>query len=362
MKPFIIKSLVEPKGIDKLLKRIPTENFLVEVNNLLANKSLDEISAGQIQQLADKYQLKDAQKKFKTELMQMLKDFLTQHLGVWGDEYNDFSSVQKLQNILGVSEGDLDKEYKPLAIEMFTKQVVKTLNRTKKYQDDETKEFEQLAKQLNLKKGEAEQVVNDVRKAIIEKFSAKMVADLRVSPEETEEFERLCKDLDVTIDRESREQLKKFQLLWNIESGDLPVYEPSIILQKNELCHYKADVSLYENRKVATGVKYAGPTYRLKIAKGFYYRLGDIQTQRASKDVMTLIDSGTLHVTNKRIVFNGSKGTKTIKYSQIIDLHPYSDGIEIVKETGKPPTFILNNSDGVALSATINRIVQGILV
>ena len=48
--------------------RIPTENFLVEVNNLLANNSLDEISAGQIQQLADKYKLKDASKKFKNEL------------------------------------------------------------------------------------------------------------------------------------------------------------------------------------------------------------------------------------------------------------------------------------------------------
>lgn len=358
MKPFISKSLVEPKGIDKLLKRIPIENFLIEVNNLLANNSLDEISAGQVQQLADKYQLKDTPKRFKNELTQMLKDFLTQHLGVWGDEYNDFSSVQRLQNILGMSESDFEKEYKPLVIEMFTNQAVKTLNRTKKFQDEETKEFEQLAKQLNLTKGEAEQVSNGVRQAIIEKFAANMVADFRVSPEETEEFERLCKGLDVTIDRESREQLKKFQLLWNIENGQLPVYEPSIILQKNELCHYKADVSLYENRKVTEGVRYAGPTYRLRIAKGFSYRLGSISTQRVTKDVMTFIDSGTLHITNKRIVFNGSKGTKTIKYIQIIDLHPYSDGIEIVKETGKPPTFILNNSDGVALSATITRLIR----
>jgi hypothetical protein len=358
MKPFITKSFVEPKGLDKLLKKIPPENFLVEVNNLLANNSLDEISAGQIQQLSDKYKLKDASKKFKNELMQMLKDFLTQHLGVRGDEYKDFSSVQKLQNILGISDIDFDKEYKPLAIETFKKQVVETLNRAKKYQDEETKEFKQLAMQLNLTTGEAEQVVNEVRKNIIEEFSAKMVADFRVSPEETEEFERLCKGLDVTIDRQSREQLEKLQLLWNIENGELPVYEPNIILQKKELCHYKAGVSLYEKRKVTEGVRYSGPTYRLRIAKGFSYRLGNISTQRVSKDVMTLIDSGTLYITNKRIIFNGSKGTKTIRYNQIIDLHPYSDGVEIVKETGKSPTFILDDSEGVVLSATITRIIQ----
>lgn len=358
MKPFITKSLVEPKGIDKLLKKIPTENFLVEVNNLLANNSLDELSSDQIQQLADKYQLKDAPKKYKNEFIQMLKDFLIQHLGTWAVQPIDFGSAKKLQNILGISEGDFEKEYKPLAIKMFKKQVAKTLNRTKKYQDEEGKEFDQLTKQLNLTASEADQVVNEVRTAIVEEFSAKIIADLRVSPEETETFERLCKDLHVTIDRESREALEKLQLLWNIENGDLPVYEPGIILQKNELCHYKANVDLYENRKVAAGVKYAGPTYRLKIAKGFYYRLGDISTQRVSKDVMTLIDSGTLHITNKRIIFNGSKQNKTIRYNQIVDLHPYSDGVEIVKETGKPPTFMLNNSDGVALSLTITRVIQ----
>lgn len=358
MKPFITKSFIEPKGIDKLLKKIPTENFLIEVNNLLANNSLDEISADQIQQLADKYKLKDASQRFKSELLQMLKDFLIQHLGIWGDEYKDFSPVQKLQNILGISDGDFNNEYKPLAIEMFKKQVVKTLNRTKKYQDEEIKEFEQLTRQLNLTTGEADQVVNEVRKNIIEEYSEKMIADFRVSPEETETLERLCKGLDVTIDSRSREQLKEFQLLWNIDNGELPVYEPDIFLHKNEFCHYKANVDLYENRKVAAGVKYAGPTYRLKIAKGFYYRLGNINTQRVSKDVMTLIDSGVLHVTNKRIIFNGSKQNKTIRYNQIVDLHPYSDGVEIVKETGKPTTFLLKISDGVALSATIARFIR----
>ena len=357
MKPFITKSFVEPKGIDKLLKKIPTENFLVEVNNLLANNSLDEISAGQVQQLAEKYKLKDASQTFKIELLQMLIDFIAQYLGAWGSEYMDFSSAQKLQSILGISDADFYKEYKPVAIELFKRQVVRTLNRTKKYRDEEVNEFKQLTKQLNLTAGEADQVVNEVRKKIIEDFSAKMVADFKVSPEETESFERLCKDLDVTIDRQSREQLKKFQLLWNIENGELPVYEPNIILQKKEHCHYKADVSLYENRKVTEGVRYAGPTYRLKIAKGFYYRLGNINTQRISKDVMTLIDSGELHITNKRIVFSGSKGTKTIRYNQIVNLNPYSDGVEIIKETGKSPTFMLNNSDGVTLSATITRLI-----
>lgn len=357
MKPFSTKSYVEPKGMDKLLKKIPEANFLVEVNNLLADKGLDEISTGQVRYLAEKYKLKDAQQKYRNELIQMLKDFLTEHLGVPGDEYEDLGSAEKIQNILGISASDFDKEYKAQAKGAFKRQVTEILNRSKKCQDEEDNQFEQLSKQLNLTTDEAVQVVNGVRSAIVKGFVSEMIADARVSPEEINSFEQLCKDLQVSIDNESRKQLEKYQAFWNIENGTLPVYQADILLQKNELCHYKANVKLYENRTVTEGVRYAGPTYRLKITKGWSYRSGSIKTERISKDVMMLIDTGVLHVTNKRIIFSGSKDNKTIRYNQIVNLKPLSDGVEIIKETGKAPTFGLDNPDGPTLTATIARII-----
>lgn len=358
MKPFIKKNYIEPKGIDKLLKKIPIENYLVDVNNLLAEKTLDEISVGQILYLTEKYKLKNASQRFNNQLLQMLKDFLTQHLGVLGDKHNDYSSAQKLQNVLGISSKDFDKDYKLQAMEVFKKKVTETLIRTKKYKAEEADQFEQLSKQINLSTGEADQVVNEVRKAIVENLVSKMISDSRVSPEETEAFEKLCKDLDVSIDSESKKGLYRYQGLWNIDNGTLPVCEVDIILQKNEICHYEADAKLYEDRKVTTGVKYGGTTHSIRIAKGWYYRTGNINTARKSEDVMTLIESGVLYITNKRILFNGEKGNKTIRYNQIVDLTPYSDGVKIVKETGKPHTFILDTLDGESLTATIARIIR----
>ena len=358
MKPFITKSLIEPTGIDKLLKRIPTENFLIEVNNLLANNSLDEISAGQIQYIADKYKLKDASQRYKSELLQMIKDFLTQHLGVWGDEYKDFSSVQKLQTILGISDADLDKEYKPLAIEMFKKQVAKTLNQTLKYKESD-RQFEQLSTQFGLTKSEHDQLVNEVLLSIIQPFADKIVSDQRISPQEKQALDQLCKDLDVTLalNSESEKTLDRYVNLWQIENGDLPVYETNIFLQKDEVCHYQGSVKLFEIRTKSTGYKYRGPTVRWRITKSLYYRAGDIKTTRETKDVMTLIDSGDLYVTNKRILFNGGKGNKVIKYSQIIDLTPYTDGVGVVRDTGKESTFQLSENDGETLIATITRLI-----
>ena len=360
MKPFITKSYIEPKGIEKLLKKIPEENYLVDVNNLLADKSLDEISAGQIRYLTEKYKLKDAPQKFKNELMQMLKDFLIQHLGVPGDEYNDFGSAKKLQNILGISDADFGKEYKLQATDIFKKKVSQTLNRTKQYQDEEVAQFKQLRKQLELPDELAGQINSEIRNSIVQNYITGMISDYRVSPEEVKTYEKLCKDLSVSVsmDDNSRKTLEKYKKLWNIENGDLPVCKTEIILQKGELCHFKTNVQLYENRKVTTGVNYAGPTYRLKITKGLYYRAGSISAARKSQDVMTLIDSGVLYITNKRILFNGNKGNKPIRYNQIVDLTPYSDGVEIVKETGKPHTFIMDYPDGESLTATIARIIK----
>ena len=73
-----------------------------------------------------------------------------------------------------------------------------------------------------------------------------MISDSRVSPKEMETYEKLCKDLSVvvSIDDNSRKALEKFKRLWNIDNGILPAYEPDVILQKNELCHYKANAKL----------------------------------------------------------------------------------------------------------------------
>lgn len=359
MEPFIRKSLVEAKGIDKLLKKIPTENFLVEVNNLLANSSLDEISAGQIRELADKYKLKDASQRFKSELLQMLKDFVTQHLGVFGDEYSDVNSAKKLQSLLGISDTDFDKEYKPLAMELFKKQVALTLNQTKKYKETD-QQFEQLRTQFGLTKDEHDQVLNEIRQSIIQPVADKIVSDQRISPQEKVSLDQLCKDLDVNpiFDSDSKKTLERFENLWQIENGDLPIYETDIFLQKGEVCHYRGVAKLFELRRKTVGVKYKGPAVRLRITKSLYYRAGNIKTTRETKDIMTLIDSGNLYVTNKRILFNGEKGNKVIRYSQIIDLSPYTDGVGIVRDTGKELNFQLSDEDGETLIATITRLIS----
>jgi hypothetical protein len=75
MEPFITKTFVEPIGIQKLLKKIPDEKFLVDVNNLLADKSLSEISAGQVRDIAEKYKINNVTQRFNSKFIQILEVF-----------------------------------------------------------------------------------------------------------------------------------------------------------------------------------------------------------------------------------------------------------------------------------------------
>lgn len=360
MKPFTRQAYVEPTGIEKILKKNPEKNYLVDINNLFADNELSEVSAAQIQAFAEKYKLKNAYQKFGVELVQMLNTFLNENLGNPQSSINDSVAAKKVQSLLGIPESDFMKEYTPRALEQFKKRVSSKLNWTKKRQEEETAQFEELQKQLELSNEDATKVITEVAQKIVQDFTTAMISDCRISPDEAATWEKLCKDLGVnaSLDDESKQVIEKYKKLWKIENEPLEIYQTEIFLQKGEYSHYQAGVSLYEDRKQTTGVSYSGPTYRLRIAKGFYYRVGNLSTSRKTEDVTTLIDTGALYVTNKRLLFNGNKGNKAIRYSQIVDLEPYIDGIKIFKDSGKPLTFQLSTNDGEILTAIITRLIR----
>ncbi len=360
MKPFVIKEHFQPSALEKLLKKVPEKNFLIDVNNLLAQFSLAELNASQITSIESSYGIKDSGKKYRDEFLGFISLFLIEHLGNWGSDINDYQSAEKLGRVFGLSENDFENEYRPLAKEIFKKKVFLIISLAKKINGETESQINKLVEALNLDNATSNEIIDDTRIRIVRDAFNSMIADSRVSPDEIAAYEKLSNDLNVTpqMDPTSYQILEKYKLLWKIDNGNLPVYQPDIILPKSESCHYIASAKLYETRKVTTRVNYGGPTFRLKIAKGIYYRTGSVSVSRDTQDVLTFIDSGKLFITNKRILFVGERNNKTIRYAQVIDINPYSDGIEIVKDAGKNATFQLFDGVGEILATTLARILR----
>ncbi|WP_315822389.1 hypothetical protein [Paraflavitalea speifideaquila] len=146
-------------------------------------------------------------------------------------------------------------------------------------------------------------------------------------------------NVNIQLSDKTKDQLRKLKLYWALENLDLPIIQHNLTLSKSEACHLMIpNVRWHELRSVRqrTGHSYSTS---IKIAKGFYLRSGNSNSRSYSVDTMTLIDTGSLYLTNKRIIFAGAKKTSSIQLGRIINLSPYANGVEIDKETGKSPTL-----------------------
>jgi hypothetical protein len=172
-------------------------------------------------------------------------------------------------------------------------------------------------------------------------------------------LDALAKNFQISVDANSanHELLARFRWFWLMENGTFPEVAAPIALQKKEVCHFSSSTTLYEMRTETVRVNYGGPSARIRIMKGVYYRVGSTQAQRVTRDVLREIDSGTLYVTNKRIIFDGGRKNSTIRLSNVFAITPYSDAIEIEKVSGRNPVFMVPDPEwlGILFSSLLAR-------
>ena len=113
----------------------------------------------------------------------------------------------------------------------------------------------------------------------------------------------------------------------------------------------------YEHRRVMKRIRYGGPTLRIKIVKGVYWRAGDLAIQPVSEDVLMKIDSGQLFLTNKRLIFMGSMKNKVIRLQRILDFNAYKNGVDVQVTTGKSP-FIEFSKDVSLFCMILGRVLR----
>lgn len=104
---------------------------------------------------------------------------------------------------------------------------------------------------------------------------------------------------------------------------------PNIALKNGEhlLCVF-SNTTLLEPRAVRTWRSaYGGPAIR--VAKGLSFRFGQSRGVSESHDELRAIDTGTLLLTNERLVFIGSQRTSSNALKDIIDIEGRTDGVMI---------------------------------
>jgi len=123
--------------------------------------------------------------------------------------------------------------------------------------------------------------------------------------------------------------------------GDLPFN----ISKKEQLIWVFQDVDYYEQR---TRTRYVGgyQGVSIRIARGFYYRVGGFRGNPIAVQETVHIGSGLLGVTNKHLYFAGSGKAFRIPYSRIVSFFPFNDGIGIQRDAMNARLQLFKTGDG----------------
>ena len=339
------KELKKPNIIQKWFGRVPKKNAIIEINNLLASvQDINQLDTESIFSVAEKYNV-NLSRRFRKERYELFMPFLQNCLADYKLDDAEISSLGHLKQLLFLSEKDtkdlIEKESKGI----YEKNVTEAV-KDGRLTETEKKNLERIKKDLLLPEEFTKKIYEEKADEILQNFVHEAISDGKISPDEEREMNAIAKSLGINLefDEKSKELFERYKLYWQIENGELPELIPDIRIQKSEKLHFKTYVNWLEQRKVTRRINYAGPTARIRIAKGIYYRMGSMNVQPVSEDVWRTIDSGMIYLTNKRLIFMGSKGNKTIRLNRILDIKPYTNGVDIQKDAGRSPFLEFNNN------------------
>lgn len=356
--PFKTEPLKTPNLLQRVLNRKPKKNIIVEINNRLAQaSSIRQVTVGDVQAIADNYKV-NLQKEFPKELALFYENYLKHCLIDKTLTEEETAELSHLKHLLGLNDKAIDKIHKEVAEAVYHESINEAIS-DGRLDPHERTFLEKLQRELKLPDEIAQKIYAEKATKHLETYFQTTITDERLSPEEEGEVRAIAKSLGIkpVHDDKTKHLLERYRLYWLIENGDIPEIDVDIKLQRNEKCYFSCNTEWHEHRKVTRRIQYGGPVLRFKLLPGLYWRMGDLGFRQISDDVLAHIDTGRLFLTNKRLIFMGSRKNTTIRLNKIIDFTPYKNGVDIQKDSGKSP-FLKFGTDIDIFSMILGRVIQ----
>lgn len=265
----------------------------------------------------------------------------------------------QLRRALGLSERETDRIYQDAVRPRFERAAAAALADSH-VSVEEQEALRRLGDALRLPESVRRELYARPAGELLERALSDVTADRRLSPEEFARFAALARNIGIEpkLSEATQRTLHRYAVLWRIENGEIPEVSAPIALQKGEVCHFHCAADWYELRTKTVTIDPGQIAVRIRIARGVYYRSPRIPPTRVKQDLLTQIDRGELYITNKRVLFNGTKKNTTIRMSALIGFTPYSDGLELEKSSGRSPVLILHDDAELAAAVLAGALVR----
>lgn len=207
----------------------------------------------------------------------------------------------------------------------------------------------------------------DIKQRVFNTVLASYMADRRVSGEEVSSLMQIAETINIprSVLDHAMERVNLYRLLYYAETcpfEDLPTFgRVSIVLRQGEKLYFAAGSNVIEERVVDRQYIAVSQGMSFRIMKGVSYRVGATKGRVHTVKGMVPVSSGTLAVTDRRLVYVGDSKSLNTPFDKLLDVHLYKDGLRFSSTTRQKPVVIeFHNPDlaelaGIYLSRVINQ-------
>lgn len=325
---FKVAPTIKSSFFQRLLKQEPTDNAIIEVNNLLATRNILSIQAVEIKAIEEKYQL-----NLLVEYSLNLQEFyaVLWNYYIKNEDQSSFldSQINHLSRLFSFPLEVTQLLKERIGSGWYRKSVAQVVSKRRLLSSDRAS-LDLFAKRLHLEANITAKILEEEQHLVVKSYINTLSQKSRCSPDDRVEAGRMLDNFGIPTGfrNDINKQLRLFEAYWEAENLPLKTFTVTAgTLQKSEVCYYYADkIKWYETRNGRYGVK-----------------------------ELELINEGELYLTNKRLVFIGRFKTSQIPFDRIINILRNKQNVTVVKDKGKNPTLQLT-TDSELFSIVLNRV------
>lgn len=336
---FEVEAVPKVGMMSRLFGRVPREAAFVKIRNILATTPLAEIRKSDIEEAlaSAKLQYYDATKELTV---------IFEHAALLAVADRELSDIDRqglatLQQAFELADYEASAAIESAVGQIFERVLRETLA-DGTFSEQKKAGIEATSAALGMSDDQTKRLYTKAASATLQAAFNSTIADQRYTNDEEAYITALAKSMGITIthDASTSALVSRFKLLARIEEGDLPLVSVPILLKRGEVCHFYGSAEHHQIKTITKRINFGGPTASIKIMKGVRWRLGSVSAQRVTSDVITHLDTGTLYITNKRLLYDGSKKNFNVTFGRITNFTVFKDGIQVEKDTGADHYFL----------------------
>ena len=356
--PFAFTRPARPRGwVDRMLKRPRPDLAERALQHLLSQRDPAHISRSDISELLIEYDVSGP--AARGILVQMWRRVLGAFLSDDAFSDREVAYLDALRDAFALTDDEIRESERQVVHPRYSIALRDALADAR-LTDDERAVLARLAQQLRLPDAVQQDLYARSTRSVIEGLLGRSTADRRLSPDELEQLASVARQLGVSrdFDGATEAMLDRYALFWRIENGDLPtVIIDTLVLEADEICHVAIPATRHEPRATGDGTEVEG-VGSVRIARGVYYRIGSASEERMNRTSLDRVDSGRFFITSKRVIYEGEKGSATLRLRDISSYQVFADGIVLERRAASGPYLTLDGDvelTAVVLGAALAR-------